>query len=134
LRIRGLLGRLTVYIIFGSVFSTLITIAVLYFVLYITEVPSHRITRTLLFAGAVVGLAFTLPIFFVRAVLYKLLIEKINRMIEAMDRVSRGDIDTPVEPQTNDEFGQMAEAFERMRVSVKEMIVRLEEEIERRKR
>jgi len=134
LRIRGLLGRLTVYIILGSIFSTLITIAVLYFVLHITGVPPYRITRTLLFAGAVVGLAFTLPIFFVRAVLYKLLIEKINRMIEAMDRVSRGDIDTPVEPQTNDEFGQMAEAFERMRVSVKEMIVRLEEEIERRRR
>jgi len=134
LKARGLLGRLTVYIIFGSVFSTAITVCVLYFVLHITDVPSERIPRTLIFAGGVVGLAFTLPIFFVRAVLYKLLIEKIERMIEAMDRVSKGDIDTPVKPQTNDEFGLMAEAFERMRLNVKEMIERLENEGGKRRR
>ncbi len=131
---RGLLGRLTVYIVFGSVFSVLITLIVLYVVLHITGVPSERIPRTLLLAGGVVGLAFTLPIFFVRALLYKLLIEKIERMIEAMDRVSRGDLNTPIEPQTNDEFGRMAEAFDRMRLSVKEMLERLEDEIGRRKR
>jgi len=134
LKIRGLLGRLTVYIIFGSIFSTVITLVVLYVVLHIAGVPPERIPRTLLFAGGVIGLAFTLPIFFVRALLYKLLIEKIEGMIEAMDRVSRGDLDTPVEPQTSDEFGQMAEAFEKMRQSIREILERLEEEIEKRKR
>jgi methyl-accepting chemotaxis protein len=117
----------------GSVFSIAITLLVLYVVLYITGVPSYKIPHVLLYAGVVITLAFTLPIFFVRAFLYKLIIEKINHMTDTMDRVSRGDLDTPIEPETNDEFGQMAEAFERMRVSIKEMITKLEGELDRKR-
>ena len=129
----GLLSKLTAYVAAGSLFSVLITLGVLYFVLHITNVPSHEIPKIMLFSSAVITLSFTLPIFFVRAVFYKLFLEKIDHMIENMDRVSRGDLDTPIEPETNDEFGQMAEAFEKMRVGIKELVSQLEGELDRKR-
>jgi len=128
-----LLTRLTIYVTAGSLFSIVITLGVLYVVLVITGVPLEKVPKVMLYSGGVIALAFTLPIFFVRALLYKLLIEKIDKMAEIMDRVSKGDLETPVVPETNDEFGKMAEAFEKMRVSIKEMIEKLEGHIDRRR-
>ncbi|RLJ69804.1 HAMP domain-containing protein [Hydrogenivirga caldilitoris] len=129
----GLLGRLTVYVTAGSLFSVLITLGVLYVVLNITDVPSYKIPKIMLFSAAVITLAFTLPIFFVRAVFYKLILERIDHMIDAMERVSKGDLETPIKPETNDEFGHMAEAFEKMRVNIKELISQLEGELDRKR-
>jgi len=70
----GLLTKLTIYVTLGSVFSIVITLGILYFVLNITGVPREDIPKILLYAGGVITLAFTLPIFFVRAFLYKLVI------------------------------------------------------------
>jgi len=110
----------------GSIFSIVITLVVLYFVLNITGVPREDIPKILLYAGGVVTLAFTLPIFFVRAFLYKLIIEKINKLADTMEKVSKGDLDATIDVRTNDEFGQMAEVFEKMRSEVKDMLSRLE--------
>ncbi|NPA41094.1 MAG: HAMP domain-containing protein [Aquificae bacterium] len=129
----SLLTRLTIYVTLGSIFSIAITLIVLYIVLHITDVPSDRIPKTMLYSTGVLVLAFMLPIFFVRAFLYKLIVEKIEKMIDNMDRVSRGDLDTPVRPETNDEFGKMAEAFEKMRVNIRDLIRELEEHIDKRK-
>lgn len=122
----GLLTKLTIYVTVGSVFSIVITLVVLYFVLNITGVPREDIPKILLYAGGVITLAFTLPIFFVRAFLYKLIIEKINKLADTMERVSKGDLDAPIDVKTNDEFGRMAEVFEKMRAEVKDMLSRLE--------
>ena len=122
----GLLTRLTAYVTLGSIFSIVITLVVLYFVLNITGVPREDIPKILLYAGGVVTLAFTLPIFFVRAFLYKLIIEKINKLADTMEKVSKGDLDATIDVRTNDEFGQMAEVFEKMRSEVKDMLSRLE--------
>ncbi len=122
----SLLRKLTIYVAVGSALSAIITLIVLYFVLHITGVPAAEIPKTLIFSGVVITLIFMLPVFFVRAFLYKLLIEKIELLTETMERVSKGDIETPIEPLTNDEFGKMAEAFEKMRVSIKEMLDKLE--------
>ncbi len=127
----SLLRKLTIYVAVGSALSAIITLIVLYFVLHITGVPAAEIPKTLIFSGAVIVLIFMLPVFFVRAFLYKLLIEKIELLTETMERVSKGDIETPIEPLTNDEFGKMAEAFEKMRVSIKEMLDKLEGRLDR---
>ncbi len=127
----SLLRKLTIYVAVGSALSAIITLIVLYFVLHITGVPAAEIPKTLIFSGVVITLIFMLPVFFVRAFLYKLLIEKIELLTETMERVSKGDIETPIEPLTNDEFGKMAEAFEKMRVSIKEMLDKLEGRLDR---
>lgn len=46
----------------------------------------------------------------------------IVNLTRAADDISKGEISKPVEKETNDEIGELAEAFERMRVSLKVMI------------
>ena len=46
----------------------------------------------------------------------------ITNLTRAADDISKGDISKPVEKETSDEIGDLAEAFERMRVSLKVMM------------
>lgn len=46
----------------------------------------------------------------------------ITNLTQAADHISKGDITKPVNKETGDEIGELAEAFERMRVSLKVMI------------
>ena len=46
----------------------------------------------------------------------------ITNLTRAADDISKGEITKPVEKETNDEIGDLAEAFERMRVSLQVMI------------
>jgi HAMP domain-containing protein len=46
------------------------------------------------------------------------LIQSITQLEQAADRVSRGDVDTPVTTDRSDEIGRLTRAFDRMRVSV----------------
>jgi methyl-accepting chemotaxis protein len=48
--------------------------------------------------------------------------EPIIHLTRVADDISKGDISKPVEKESNDEIGDLAEAFERMRVSLKVMI------------
>jgi HAMP domain-containing protein len=43
-------------------------------------------------------------------------------LTHAANDISKGDISKPVEKESNDEIGELAEAFERMRVSLKVMM------------
>ncbi|MCU0285095.1 MAG: MCP four helix bundle domain-containing protein [Acidobacteria bacterium] len=46
----------------------------------------------------------------------------IVNLTKAADNISKGEISQPVTKETNDEIGELAEAFERMRISLKVMI------------
>jgi methyl-accepting chemotaxis protein len=48
--------------------------------------------------------------------------QPILHLTEVAEGISKGDISMPVKKETNDEIGDLAEAFERMRVSLKVMI------------
>jgi methyl-accepting chemotaxis protein len=50
------------------------------------------------------------------------IIRPITNLTQVAENISKGEISTPVEKVSNDEIGDLAEAFERMRVSLKVMI------------
>lgn len=52
----------------------------------------------------------------------RLITRPITNLTRAADDISKGDIAKPVEKETNDEIGDLAEAFERMRISLKVMM------------
>ncbi|MEJ2667665.1 MAG: HAMP domain-containing protein [Deinococcales bacterium] len=47
---------------------------------------------------------------------------KVQYLLQAADRISRGDLDEPVSLQSRDELGQLARAIERMRVSLSTLL------------
>ncbi len=54
------------------------------------------------------------------------LINPIHRLSEVADRISTGDLDTPIDIKGSGEVGALAESFERMQASVRSAIKRLQ--------
>ncbi|MDQ7037695.1 MAG: HAMP domain-containing protein, partial [Aquificota bacterium] len=48
--------------------------------------------------------------------------EPINTLIEHTERISMGEVDQRIPITSKDEIGRLAEAFERMRVSIKKVM------------
>ncbi|RLJ71275.1 HAMP domain-containing protein [Hydrogenivirga caldilitoris] len=59
------------------------------------------------------------PILGIKLMIEKLILSKINHITELMDKVSTGEVDVSVEVKGNDEIAQLAEAFEKIRLSIK---------------
>ncbi len=67
-----------------------------------------------------VGLIFS---FFISYMIFKKYVEDpINTLIEHTERISMGDVDQKVPVESRDEIGRLAEAFERMRISIKKVM------------
>ena len=61
--------------------------------------------------------------FFVSYMIFKKYVEEpINTLIEHTERISMGDVDQKIPIQSRDEIGRLAEAFDRMRVSIKKVM------------
>jgi HAMP domain-containing protein len=68
----------------------------------------------------VLGAAAVLALLFARSIS-----SSIVRLTEAADTISLGEFDVPVERKSNDELGDLAEALERMRISLRSALERL---------
>lgn len=70
----------------------------------------------LIFAGVMVS-------FFVSYLIFKKYVEEpINTLIDHTERISMGDVDQKIPIESKDEIGRLAEAFERMRISIKKVM------------
>jgi len=69
---------------------------------------------------------FILPVYMIRVLIDKLIISKIKKVVNAMNEVSMGNLDTEVKIEGNDELTELAESFERMRISMKTIMEKLE--------
>jgi two-component system sensor histidine kinase ChiS len=55
------------------------------------------------------------------------LIHPIHRLSEVADRISTGDLDTPIDVKGVGEVGALAESFERMQASIRTAIKRMQQ-------
>lgn len=69
---------------------------------------------------------FILPVYMIRVLIDRLIISKIKKVVNAMNEVSMGNLDTEVKIEGNDELSELAESFERMRISMKTIMEKLE--------
>ena len=53
------------------------------------------------------------------------MLNAIHRIVDAANSISRGDLDVPIDVAQGGEIGEMAQAIERMRTSLKAAIERL---------
>ena len=61
--------------------------------------------------------------FFVSYMIFKKYVEEpINTLIEHTERISMGDVDQKIPIKSRDEIGRLAEAFDRMRISIKKVM------------
>ncbi|WP_425146804.1 HAMP domain-containing protein [Deinococcus sp.] len=94
----------------------------------VVGVPSDSafrlLTNTLLLVLAVALIAFVIAaLLAVRTA--RTVVEPIERLVRAADAISMGDLERPVKVERNDEIGDLAQALERMRLSLEAAMERL---------
>ncbi|GEM_PF-2770921 len=66
---------------------------------------------------------FVVATFFMSYMIFKKYVEEpINTLIEHTERISMGDVDQKIPLKSKDEIGRLAEAFDRMRISIKKVM------------
>ncbi|GGR04731.1 HAMP domain-containing protein [Deinococcus ruber] len=82
------------------------------------------LTNTLLLVLGVALIAFIVAsLLAVRTA--RLVVQPIERLVKAADAISMGDLERPVQVERNDEIGDLAQALERMRLSLEAAMERL---------
>jgi len=79
-----------------------------------------------LFLGFLTFQAALIPILMTYFLLKKEVIDPLDNIARRMERISLGEIDEEIPVEREDEIGHLQEAFERMRMSLKVIIEKLE--------
>ncbi len=117
-----LINKMSAIVLGGAILGAVMTGIVLFFVLSIAGVPSSRAIAVSIPYTIIIGISFLIPVFMIRILIDRLILQKVRHMSEVINRISKGEIDAKVEIKSDDEIGRMAEAFERMRMSLKLLI------------
>lgn len=90
----------------------------------IMTVPENLL-ETVLMQTLIIGLVPILLAILIAILLSRAVTNTISQLVEAADRISRGELDESVDIRSNDELGELARSIERMRVSLQEAMERL---------
>ncbi len=107
-------------IVLGGSFIGAIFVAVLVFFL------TSEFSKSLI---ALIGsqILFLIPVFGIRKIIGDTIIKKLRVVSQAMQEVSMGNLDYEIKiEKTGDELEELAESFERMRISIKTIMEKLE--------
>ncbi len=117
-----LLNRISLIVLGGAVVGALLTGLVLYFVLLVAGLTGYEAFVTAIPYTIIIGISFLIPVYMIRFLIDRLILSKVKEMSRVINRISKGDIDAKIDIRSDDEIGEMAEAFERMRMSLKLLI------------
>lgn len=94
------------------------------------SVPAKRVLQgarqSLILILGIFVIAFAIAIFLVNLWLKRMVVRPLNRMAKVAEAVSMGDTTTEFTQDSQDEVGKLAEAFNRMRLSLQMAMQRLE--------
>ncbi len=79
-----------------------------------SAVASQRMLNRIVVMGVVVAIILAGTLSFLTRVVTRLISEPLRLLIQASERVSRGDFQPPLPPPANNEFGRLSESFSRM--------------------
>lgn len=120
------LDKISLIVLGGAVAGAAITTFALYFVLVLAGVPQEEATGRALIYGALIGVSFLVPVYVIRVLIDKYIMSRVKSITEVILRITEGDVDAKVNIDSDDEIGRMAEAFERMRRSLKLLMSKVE--------
>jgi diguanylate cyclase (GGDEF)-like protein len=84
-----------------------------------SALASERMLNRILTLGVGVALFLAATLFFLTRVVTRLISEPVRLLIQASERVSRGDFQPPLPPAADNEFGRLSESFSRMTAALR---------------
>lgn len=122
----SVLNEISLIVLGGSVVGAIFVGILVYFLLASAGDPSAL--NKAIISTIIIEVAFLIPVYMIRVLIDKYIIQKIKLIEKALNEVSMGNLDHKVEIKGNDELAQLGEAFERIRISLKTIMEKLEKE------
>ncbi|MEJ5173660.1 MAG: HAMP domain-containing protein, partial [Hydrogenothermaceae bacterium] len=111
-------------VILGGSFIGAVLVGILVFLLFSSD---PDIIKKSLMAIIISQIMFLVPVFGIRALVEKVVISKLREVSKGMNEVSMGKLDYEIKVEkTGDELEELADSFERMRISMKTIMEKLE--------
>lgn len=121
---KSVLNKISMIVFIGSVVGAIFVGILVYFLLVSAGDPS-ALTKAVV-STIVIEIAFLIPVYMIRLLIDKYIISKLKEIEKALNEVSMGNLDYEVSTEGDDELAQLADAFERMRISLKTIMEKLE--------
>ncbi len=121
---KSVLNKISMIVFVGSVVGAIFVGILVYFLLVSAGDPS-ALTKAVV-STIVIEIAFLIPVYMIRLLIDKYIISKLKEIEKALNEVSMGNLDYEVRTEGDDELAQLADAFERMRISLKTIMEKLE--------
>lgn len=122
---KSVLTAVSLIVLGGSVIGSLFVGILVYFLLSSSGV-SDALLKAIL-STVIIQIAFLIPVFLIRTMIDKYIISKIREVSKALREVSTGNLDYEIKIEGNNELTELVESFERMRISMKTIMEKLEE-------
>ncbi|WP_029521930.1 HAMP domain-containing protein [Persephonella sp. KM09-Lau-8] len=122
---KSVLNEISWIVLGGSVIGSLFVGVLVYFLLNSAGVEDALMKA--IYSVVIIQIAFLIPVYLIRMLIDKYIISKIKQVTNALKEVSMGNLDYEIKVEGNDELTELAESFERMRISMKTIIEKLEE-------
>jgi len=122
---RSVLTLISWIVFAGSVVGSLFVGVLVYFLLSSSGVQGALVKAVI--STVVILIAFLIPVFMVRMLIDKYIVSKIKEVSTALKEISTGNLDYKIEVDGEDELTELAESFERIRISMKTIMDKLEE-------
>ncbi len=113
-------------IVLGGSFVGAVLVGVMVYFLLITSGVQDAVIKSVL-SIIIAQVMFLIPVFIIKKMIEESIVKKLKTVTEGMREVSMGNLDFSINVEkTGDELEDLAESFERMRISMKTIIEKLE--------
>ncbi len=120
----SVLNKISLIVFIGSVIGAIFVGILVYFLLF--SAGDQEALKKAIISTAIIQVAFLIPVYMIRVLIDKYIISKLREVEKALDEVSMGNLDYEIKVEGDDELAQLADAFERMRISLKTIMEKLE--------
>lgn len=122
---KSVLDKIFFIVLGGSLIGAVLVGVMVYFLLKTSGVQEALVKAIL--SIIISQIMFLIPVFFIRKLIEDNIIKKLKAVTEGMHEVSMGNLDFEINiEKTGDELEDLAESFDRMRISIKTIMEKLE--------
>lgn len=120
----SVLNKISIVVLFGSIIGAVFVGVMVYVLLFPVEPEA---LKKALISTIVIQITFLIPVYLIRVLIDRMVISKLNTISKAMNEISMGNLDYEIKiEKTGDELEELADSFERMRISMKTIMEKLE--------
>ncbi|MCX7738515.1 MAG: HAMP domain-containing protein [Hydrogenothermaceae bacterium] len=120
----SVLNKISIVVLFGSIIGAVFVGIMVYMLL--SPVDPKALNKALI-STVVIQITFLIPVYLIRVLINRMVVTKLNTISKAMNEISMGNLDYEIKiEKTGDELEELADSFERMRISMKTIMEKLE--------